>query len=61
MLIKIVEAGKRLQMHPATLRHLIKRGLVPAYRVGSRILRVDLEEVRKAMKGEAQSRGKRPA
>jgi excisionase family DNA binding protein len=44
-LIRLEEAGRLLQLNPATLRRRVKSGDWPAYRVGKRGWRLDLDEI----------------
>jgi excisionase family DNA binding protein len=41
----IRQASEYLGVNPATVRRYVAAGRVPAYRVGAKILRVDLNEV----------------
>lgn len=44
-LVKLNEAGRLLQLNPATVRRRVKSGDWPAYRVGKRGWRLDLDEI----------------
>jgi excisionase family DNA binding protein len=54
-LVTLDEAGRRLQLNPATVRRRVKAGVWPAYRMGERSWRVDLDEILR------RTRAKRPA
>lgn len=44
-LVGIAQAAKYADVHPITLRRWVAGGRVPAYRVGPRLLKVDLNEL----------------
>ena len=44
-LMGIAEAAKYANVHPSTLRRRIADGQLPAYRVGPKLLKVDLDDV----------------
>jgi excisionase family DNA binding protein len=44
-LVRLDEAGRLLQLNPATVRRRVKSGDWPAYRVGKRGWRLDLDEI----------------
>lgn len=44
-LISIDQAATYANVHPMTIRRWIAAGRVPAYRVGPKLLRVDLNEL----------------
>jgi excisionase family DNA binding protein len=44
-LISINQAADRLGVNPKTIRRLISSGRLTAYRVGNRLVRVDLDDV----------------
>jgi excisionase family DNA binding protein len=44
-LISIEEAADRLGIHTATVRRMIKRGELKAYRLGHRIIRVEEADI----------------
>jgi len=44
-LIKLQEAAKLLDVHVNTLRSLIRTGDLPAYKIGSKLIRVKRQEV----------------
>ncbi|MFL6109485.1 MAG: helix-turn-helix domain-containing protein [Marmoricola sp.] len=44
-LVNISQAAEYADVHPVTLRRWIAAGLIPAYRVGPRLLKVDINEL----------------
>ena len=44
-LMGIAEAAEYTNVHPSTLRRRIADGQLPAYRVGPKLLKVDIEDV----------------
>ena len=44
-LMGIAEAAEYANVHPSTLRRRIADGQLPAYRVGPKLLKVDIEDV----------------
>ena len=48
MLISVKEASAILSLSPCHIRKMIAKGCFPAYRMGNRILRLDLDEVKAA-------------
>ena len=50
------EAAQRLGVHVTTLRRWIREGRVPAYRLGSRFVRVDWKQVIQAISREGSRR-----
>lgn len=44
-LVSLKAAAEYADVHPITLRRWISAGRLPAYRVGPRLLKVDLHEV----------------
>lgn len=44
-IVTIRQAARELQVCERTLRDLISEGRVPAFRVGDRLVRLDLDEV----------------
>lgn len=46
---KISEAADHLQVTPRTIRHMIADGRITGYRSGTRLVRVDLNELDAAM------------
>jgi excisionase family DNA binding protein len=50
MLVSIKEAANYLSLSPSHIRKMIARGRFPSYRMGSRIIRVDPDEIRSATK-----------
>lgn len=46
MLVSIKEAANCLSLSPSHIRKMIARGDFPSYRMGSRIIRVDPDEIR---------------
>lgn len=43
-LANLTDAGKRYKCSPRTIRRMIDRGDLTAYRVGPKLLRIDLRE-----------------
>jgi excisionase family DNA binding protein len=43
--VTIVEAAQILAVHPNTIRNLINKNVLKAYRLGSRIIRIDANEL----------------
>jgi excisionase family DNA binding protein len=43
--ISLQEAAQRLQVTPPTIRRMISRGEIVGYRLGPRVIRVDLDEL----------------
>lgn len=43
-LATVAEASTRYKCHPRTIRNLIERGEIGVYRVGPKLVRVDLAE-----------------
>jgi excisionase family DNA binding protein len=41
----IAEAADYLQVHPRTIRNMVNEGRLTRYRSGSRLVRVDLNEI----------------
>ena len=50
MLVKISEAAKELDVCSEHVRRMIRAGLWPAYKLGSKTIRVDLDEIKAAAK-----------
>jgi len=48
MVVGINKAAHILNLSPSHIRKMIVRGLFPSYRMGSRIIRVDPEEIKAA-------------
>lgn len=44
-LVSVNVAAKRLGIHASTLRLWVQRGRIPAYRMGRRFVRLDLDAV----------------
>jgi excisionase family DNA binding protein len=44
-LMGIAEAAEYANVHPSTLRRRIADGQLPAYRVGPKLLKVDIDDV----------------
>ena len=55
-LMGIAEAAEYANVHPSTLRRRIADGQLPAYRVGPKLLKVDLDDV-EALIRPCRSRG----
>lgn len=51
-LVKLDEAGRVLQLNLATVRRRVKSGDWPAYRVGKRGWRLDLDEILRRTRAE---------
>lgn len=47
--VSITEGAKYFSINPRTLRRLISKGDLPAYRVGARIIRINLNELDQAI------------
>jgi len=63
MLISIQEAAKALKVSDRHVRRMIAEGKYPFYRIGSRAVRLDLEEIKSAsrslaLKSSADAEGK---
>lgn len=43
--ISIAQVAERLEVHPATVRRYLARGILRGYRVGPRLLRVRADDV----------------
>jgi excisionase family DNA binding protein len=43
--MSMAEAAEYANVHPSTLRRRIADGQLPAYRVGPKLLKVDIEDV----------------
>ncbi len=43
-LVKLTEAGTRYKCSTRTLRRMIERGELTAYRIGPKLLRIDVKE-----------------
>lgn len=43
-LVSLIAAGRRYDCHPRTIRRMLERGELTAYRVGPKLLRVDIRE-----------------
>jgi excisionase family DNA binding protein len=56
MYARIADAAKTLSISERFLRQLIAENRVPFYRLSPRTLRVDLDELRKHMRGLAEER-----
>jgi excisionase family DNA binding protein len=41
----INDTAEYLRLHPVTVKHMIADGRITAYRLGSRVCRIDLNEV----------------
>lgn len=48
-LVSLSEAAAYAAVHPRTVRRLIAAGKLTAYRLGTRILRVDLDELNRLL------------
>lgn len=48
-LVGITEASDYADVHPITIRRWIAAGRLPAYRVGPRLLKVDLNELEQSL------------
>jgi len=53
--VKIDEAAAYIDVNPITIRKLITNGKIRGYRSGTRILRVDLNEIDALLAGETQN------
>ncbi len=49
---KVIEAADYLHVNPVTIRMMLTDGRLKAYRMGPRILRVDLNEIDALMAGD---------
>ncbi|WP_231971469.1 excisionase family DNA-binding protein [Mycobacterium sp. E3198] len=49
---RVNDAAAYLDVHPITIRQMIADGKIRAYRSGSRLIRVDLNEIDALMAGE---------
>jgi excisionase family DNA binding protein len=50
-LITIAEAAERLAVSTKTVRRLIARGVLPARRIGSRLIRIDAADLDRLGRG----------
>ncbi len=49
--ITIPEAAEHIGIHPRTLERMITAGELPGYKIGKKIVRVDLNEIDAAIAG----------
>lgn len=47
MLVSVTQGAKELGLSPEYLRRMLKAGKWPAYRLGSKAMRVDVDEIKK--------------
>jgi excisionase family DNA binding protein len=59
MLVSIKEAANCLSLSPSHIRKMIAGGRFPSYRMGSRIIRVDPDEIRAATRASVDQAAKR--
>ena len=59
MLVSIKEAANCLSLSPSHIRKMIARGRFPSYRMGSRIIRVDPDEIRSVTRTSVDQAAKR--
>lgn len=52
-LVNLTEAGDRYKCSARTIRRMIDRGDLTAYRVGPKLLRIDIREADRVFRGEA--------
>lgn len=55
-LVRLPEAAEVLGVHPKTLRRRITDGVVTGYRLGPRLIYIDIDEVREALLRESTSK-----
>jgi excisionase family DNA binding protein len=53
--VRVNKAAAYWDVHPVTIRKMIDDGKIKAYRIGRRLLRVDLAEIETLMAGEGES------
>lgn len=58
-LVGITQASEYADVHPITIRRWIAAGRLPAYRVGPRLLKVDLNELEATLRPIATAGGGR--
>ena len=51
MLLSIHETSKALKLSERHIRRMIAEGRFPHYRLGHRLIRLDLEEIKRATRG----------
>ncbi|MBX7445451.1 MULTISPECIES: helix-turn-helix domain-containing protein [unclassified Arthrobacter] len=55
-LANLTDAGKRYKCSPRTIRRMIDRGDLTAYRVGPKLLRIDIREADRVFTAAADER-----
>lgn len=58
MLVSIMKAARELGVNASTLRRKIRDGEWPAYRLGPKATRVDLEELKRLARKQQNSTGR---